>query len=235
MDSMFETAPGKRGQRIWIVRHGERQDIIDPEWAKTAKRPFDPPLSAHGFVQAEQLAKRMAGESIDHLIVSPFLRTLQTAMPTSRALGLPLKVEYGAGEHIDHKWGYDPREKCVLKLREKFPEVDVSYTTCNDPLYPENWDLCRERGIDTSRKLLKKFYGQNIMVVAHAASVSGLTWGVVKGYPQLTGRLTGVVCAEHDGNGWQLVLGGCVKHLDDVGFDPARPETSFKAPAEVKR
>ena len=230
---MFEIAPGKRGQRVWIVRHGERRDIVDPDWVTSAERPFDPPLSDYGQVQVQRLAQRMAQERIDHLIVSPFLRTLQTAQPSARALGLQMKVEYGAGEHMDHKWGYDPREKCVLKLREQFPEVDVTYRSANDALYPENWDLCRERGIETSRRLLRRFRGQNLLIVGHAASVSGLIWGIVSGYPQCTGKLTGVVCAEHDGEQWQLILSGCTAHLDDAGYDPARPETSFKAPAEA--
>jgi broad specificity phosphatase PhoE len=47
-------------QTIWIARHGNRLDFVRPEWFDTALRPYDPPLSKDGFVQAKQLAKRLA-------------------------------------------------------------------------------------------------------------------------------------------------------------------------------
>jgi broad specificity phosphatase PhoE len=58
---------------IWLARHGSRLDFDDPEWAKHALRPYDPPLSADGRRQAEAMAARLAGAPVVQLFSSPFL------------------------------------------------------------------------------------------------------------------------------------------------------------------
>ena len=44
-------------QRVYVMRHGERLDSIDRQWAKGAARPYDTPLSAHGKHEAMRLVK----------------------------------------------------------------------------------------------------------------------------------------------------------------------------------
>ena len=97
---------------VVIVRHGARHDYADPPaWkAHAAACGFeykDPPLSRVGRVQAARvgthlttgdgklaaaLRQRAAAGALS-LLVSPYLRTLQTARPTSDALGVPMSVE----------------------------------------------------------------------------------------------------------------------------------------------
>jgi broad specificity phosphatase PhoE len=36
-------------QTLWLLRHGERSDLVDQNWLKTATRPFDPPLTEKGI------------------------------------------------------------------------------------------------------------------------------------------------------------------------------------------
>ena len=64
---------------VWLVRHGNRQDFVDRSWRETAARPHDPPLSADGREQARETGRFLAGEPIDHLFASPFLRAVETA------------------------------------------------------------------------------------------------------------------------------------------------------------
>ena len=61
-------------QIVWIARHANRLDFVNPDWFLTAERRYDPPLSDDGMVQAQQLAKRMKKENIAHIFASPFLR-----------------------------------------------------------------------------------------------------------------------------------------------------------------
>ncbi|MGK7892391.1 MAG: histidine phosphatase family protein, partial [Xenococcus sp. (in: cyanobacteria)] len=35
-------------QTVWIARHGNRLDFVNPEWFNTATRRYDPPLSEDG-------------------------------------------------------------------------------------------------------------------------------------------------------------------------------------------
>mmetsp|Transcript_14618 Transcript_14618/g.39122 ORF Transcript_14618/g.39122 Transcript_14618/m.39122 type:complete len:268 (-) Transcript_14618:695-1498(-) len=83
--------------RIILVRHGERQDFIDPEWKKTAKLVHDPPLSERGLQQAEETGsylraycdeskdERSAALPVRTILASPFFRTLQTATNVAKA------------------------------------------------------------------------------------------------------------------------------------------------------
>jgi broad specificity phosphatase PhoE len=75
---------------IWIVRHGERVDNVDADWAKSAPRGAwdDPTLTPRGLKQAREVGRRLAAESerIDFVFCSPFTRCLQTATQLLKAL-----------------------------------------------------------------------------------------------------------------------------------------------------
>ena len=58
---MAEAASGNAGvveQRIFVMRHGERQDTRDPSWKKTAERPYDTPITSRGKLEAFRLSER---------------------------------------------------------------------------------------------------------------------------------------------------------------------------------
>jgi len=89
------TSPGS----VFIARHGEREDEIDPTWRDTHAAFFtDPPLSAKGKRQAALLGQHMKGHRISHIFASPMLRTCQTAYQVALALDMPIKLEWGLKE-----------------------------------------------------------------------------------------------------------------------------------------
>ncbi len=53
----------------------------------------DPPLTEEGRRQAEEAARRLAGEGLDRLLASPYRRTLETATIIAEKLDLPIEVE----------------------------------------------------------------------------------------------------------------------------------------------
>ncbi|CAD6908640.1 unnamed protein product, partial [Tilletia caries] len=63
-------------------------------------RPRDPVLTAYGLDQAAELATHflsLPSESRPQLILSsPYYHTVQTALPTSKALALPIHLETGS-------------------------------------------------------------------------------------------------------------------------------------------
>lgn len=79
--------------RIFLVRHGERQDHEDPQWAAQAARSHDSPLSDAGFEQARRAGEHLRGRDIDHhslfIRSSPLVRTVQTAAHISAGLDMP--------------------------------------------------------------------------------------------------------------------------------------------------
>jgi len=79
---------GPFSQNLFVMRHGERIDNYDPHWIHSASRPWDPPLTNNGKLQAWGTGKRLRTEgwNITRVICSPFLRCIQTASEVVAAL-----------------------------------------------------------------------------------------------------------------------------------------------------
>lgn len=66
---------------LFIIRHGECRGQIDPACTTP-----DSELTARGEEQARQTARRLAAESITHIVSSPLIRALSTANELAAAL-----------------------------------------------------------------------------------------------------------------------------------------------------
>jgi broad specificity phosphatase PhoE len=78
---------------VILVRHGQSEwnavfnrTRIDPNMP-------DPPLTAEGRRQAEAAALVLAGSGIERLLVSPYIRTLETATIIAARTGIAMAVE----------------------------------------------------------------------------------------------------------------------------------------------
>lgn len=87
-----------------MVRHGESEP-------SSASRPFnlvgghgDPALAPEGREQAERVADRLEREGIDAIYVSTLQRTVETAAPLARRLGLEPVVEPDVREVFLGEW-----------------------------------------------------------------------------------------------------------------------------------
>ncbi|HEY9726247.1 MAG TPA: histidine phosphatase family protein [Chroococcales cyanobacterium] len=200
-------------QIVWIARHGNRLDFVNPEWFNTAERPYDPPLSEDGVIQAQQLGQRLVGESIAHIFASPFLRTVQTASMVADALDLPIKLESGLSEWLNPAWMKTEPERLPLEvLQERFPRIDPSYTSRVIARYPETNNQVLDRTSETARLLVTQF-SQDILLVGHGASVVGTTQGLVGGTPEVNAALCCLVKLVRQGQEWVMELNGDTSHL----------------------
>lgn len=102
-------------RHIWLIRHGERADLADKNWAAAAaaaaaggegERRYDPPLTRLGvltaYVTGKTLARMRTPGAVPQLVItSPFLRCLQTATQIARNCnGCPIAIEPGICEYI---------------------------------------------------------------------------------------------------------------------------------------
>ena len=94
-----------------LVRHAE------PEWVRDGLAIDDPPLTERGFEQAERLADCLAEERFDEVVVSPLLRTRQTAAPLLRHFALPLRTEPWMHEIRSPVWQGTPAEKAEAAFK----------------------------------------------------------------------------------------------------------------------
>lgn len=75
-----------------LLRHGQSE--FNLLFTRTRRDPgiVDPALTPLGHQQAEAAAEALATEAIRRILVSPYRRAIQTALPVARRLGLPLSV-----------------------------------------------------------------------------------------------------------------------------------------------
>ncbi|MGK7938585.1 MAG: histidine phosphatase family protein [Crocosphaera sp.] len=203
-------------QTVWIARHGNRLDFVQPEWFNTAKRRYDPPLSEDGFIQAQQLGKRLEKEKISHIFASPFLRTIQTASEVAKKLNLPIKLEAGIGEWYNPHWMSEHPETHPRELLEKeYPHIDWNYSSYLTPRYPEMELTMMKRMAEVAQTLVND-YTEDILLVGHGASVIGLTQGLTQEYPTFRASLCCLVKLVKIDNQWRIELGGDTSHLSDT-------------------
>ena len=198
---------------VWIARHGNRLDFVNPEWFNTAERRYDPPLSEDGLIQARELGHRLKAENIAHIFASPFLRTIQTANEVAHILNLPIKLEAGLGEWHNPDWMSETPEIHPPEfLAARYPSIDWDYQSIVTPQYPESEEEVNRRTSTTVQKLVAKF-SEEILIVGHGASVWGGTRGLVPDCPTFKISLCCLVKIVSNDNNWQLELAGDTSHL----------------------
>ena len=90
---------------IVLIRHAQ------PEWVKDGLSVDNPPLTRLGFEHAELLGAALAGQHFDEVLVSPLVRTRQTAAPILETLGQDLVIEPWLEEIRNPIWHGTPEEK----------------------------------------------------------------------------------------------------------------------------
>ncbi len=205
-------------QTIWIARHANRLDFVNPDWFLTAQRRYDPPLSDDGIVQASQLAQRLKHEKITAIFSSPFLRTVQTADRVAEVLDLPIKLESGLSEWLNPEWMNENPEKMPIEdLVALFPRIDRSYRSRVIAQYPEVGKTAFLRAAKTAKKLAAEF-SEDILLVGHGASVVGATIGLVGevAETEIKAALCCLIKVVRLDPHWVLELKGDTSHLAQV-------------------
>ncbi len=203
------------GRTIWLVRHGARADFVDGKWKSIDGGTRDAPLSELGRLQAEELAQDLENESIDHIFVSPYLRTLQTASPLCQALGTRMKVEDGIGECL---WRLTsmPAELLSLEARQvRFPTIDPTYTSVKSPLVgPETGESAEERAGKVILQLVNAYEG-NLLFMGHGITVLGGARALVGAQNPLRVAFCSVTSIEWVDSEWVLRKNGDLSHLSN--------------------
>lgn len=200
-------------QTLWIARHGNRLDFVNPDWFNSAERPYDPPLSEDGFVQARELGHRLKSERIDRIFASPFLRTVQTAYEVAKILEMPIQLEAGLSEWLNPEWmSATPKRLPLEVLVQQYPAIDLSYTSRVLPQYPESEEVMSMRMAETAKRLAAEF-SENILLVTHGAFVVEGTAGLVGRKAAVNPALCCLVKLVRHSETWEMELNGDISHL----------------------
>ncbi len=101
-------APATALQRIWIVRHAEKETTWPADRALAALQP----LNAEGLARAQRWASRLANANLAAVYASPTTRCLHTGLAIADVAGCPLR---SAAESVQreqlHDWFEELRER----------------------------------------------------------------------------------------------------------------------------
>lgn len=171
--------PDMPASTVYIARHGERIDHVDPEWKASADNPYDPFLTTTGLAQARALGRHLKSRNLSHIFASPFYRTVQTAVQVAHETGVPVSIEPGLAEFQNANWfDHQPELRTAAALAAEFPRVDPDYR----PVLPRTWfpesrdDVIVRCGW-TARALAGKFDG-NILLVGHGITCEFTARGI---------------------------------------------------------
>lgn len=156
------TRPPKN--EYWVMRHGEATDNVKGILNSDAST--NNPLTAHGKEKAAHTAARLKKEGIDLIVVSPFMRTQETAEIVRKALGLHKdKVltdmrarEMGLGE-------MDGRT--LEELMRVFPMDETRFTNAAHGI--ETYSALKKRMGELIYDLDKAHTGKKILIVTHGS------------------------------------------------------------------
>ncbi|MCH2337603.1 MAG: histidine phosphatase family protein [Pseudomonadales bacterium] len=193
---------------IWICRHGNRIDFVDPSWQGT-----DPYLADDGIVQAKETGIRLREEGIQHIFASPFLRTIETAHHIAEAVDLSVKIEHGVCEWLNPKWFAEPPTFVPLdERRRRFPRIDDTYESIIYPKFPETIEelkaRCRKAALN-----LADAYRSSFLVVSHGIPVGRFAQGLLGDQRDISSGLCALTKVNRGDGNAILELNGDVSHL----------------------
>ncbi len=203
---------------LWLARHGNRKDFVDPDWAATADRPHDPGLSPDGVRQAQQLGRRVADLGVDRILSSPFLRAVETAHHVATRVDTRVVLAPGLGEWFNDDW-FDtaPTPLGSEALSSQFDRVTPPPNgPCLKPSFPESRHRALDRIGTTGRCLTSRHSNSTPLLIGHGITVLGVLHGLVgedvpdPGCPLAS--LTKVV--NRDGT-WHVALRNDTSHLEN--------------------
>lgn len=149
---------------IFLVRHAESEANINGKTLSHASIA----LSEHGHRQAQDLCSKLP--VIDHVIVSKYLRTQQTAAPILEKYGLSLEVD----EHL-HEFSYLSERKCAnTNLNDRkawvnayWEKMDCQHRDADDAESFEDLYLRVQAFHEKLKALAEKYAEKNLAVFSH--------------------------------------------------------------------
>lgn len=183
-------------QLIGVVRHTERADSLwsaahESAWQGSedfAKFPTDPPLSANGLVEAQEIGQRVYSwaqdsASVVHLVISsPYMRCVQTATEICKELGpsTRLLIDCSLSEvHSPDVLGDAEPRHITRPLQDAIAYAQSRGVNCKDqsvgryPVWPETLRSARwrfaQRFLAHLHRSLK--VRRNCIIVSHAECV----------------------------------------------------------------
>lgn len=151
-----------------LARHGATALSLEKRFS--GRGGFDAPLAPIGEAQASALAEEIVRrDDVTRIVCSPLLRTRQTAAIVAARVGLDVEVEDGFAECGFGEWDghsfLEVKEQWPIELQAWLGSTDVS------PPGGESFSDCKARVAAARRRVVERFPGERVLVVAHVTPI----------------------------------------------------------------
>lgn len=154
-----------------LARHGATALSLEKRFS--GQGGFDAPLAPLGEAQAAALAGELVARGgIERIVSSPLLRTRQTAQAAAEALGLTVEVDDGFAECGFGDWD----GRTFAEVRERWP-VELEEWLASTEIAPpggESFAACHRRVTAARARLVARYPGERVLVVAHVTPIKVL-------------------------------------------------------------
>ena len=160
---------------LYLIRHGHalHNELYTTLGVQAFRIPevIDSPLTEIGHEQSLKLSETIMDHKIDVVLVSPLLRTLETAHNIFKSHNVPIVCEEFLREY---PIGLDTcnQRSDIDRMREKFPKIDFSHIRENEDVYwskqGETMDELETR-IQKMKDYLRDMPQDNIAIVSHSS------------------------------------------------------------------
>jgi broad specificity phosphatase PhoE len=152
---------------ILLARHAETDWNRDHRWQGHA----DPPLNATGIEQAEELARRLAGEHFDAIYSSDLRRASETARAVARGRGLEVILDGGLREIDVGEWS----GLSTTEIEERYPEGFARHVAGGDGwVEGEPHAVMSARVVAAVDRIAKANPGGRVLCVLHGGTIRAL-------------------------------------------------------------
>ena len=202
--------------KLILVRHG----LTTYNKLKIYQGQYDSPLDELGYLQAELTAEHIASTyHIDAIYASDLSRTINTATPTAKRLGLPFETTKAFREIDVGHWA----NRKIADVQIEFPDEVRAYR--EDPgtfHFPggESFSNVFARADRKIREIAERHDGETVLIFTHGGIIRALLT-VWKGLPIERMREiravpnTAITVAEYDGGAVKLLLEMDNSHLPE--------------------
>lgn len=173
-------------KNIFLIRHGEKElsdETYDYYMITHRHKNYEWELSERGFEQAEKLAKLFdnlykSKKEVPLIFVSPFKRTIQTAIPIARCLNTTLRIENGLFEHGHGSWNRSQINEYFKNEKHNFEKYQSRFFITREMSDPPRQ---KEKAIawfhdDVAFYLDRKIFdsGRDLIIVTHQEVIFNL-------------------------------------------------------------
>lgn len=140
---------GKLLTNLYLVRHAHSTYTPDE---------LGRPLSERGFTDANTVTELLKGESINHVISSPYKRAVQTVEGIANYENKEIEL---VEDFKERKLAEKPVEDFLVAITKVWEDYDFSWKG------GESNNIAQKRGVNATLQVLENYPGKNVVIGTH--------------------------------------------------------------------